>query len=82
MDSVGFMFAGPGAAPEELFLRSMICCVIQLLSFGASVNDCNLQIARSHLGHLACQREAILLSRGMLEFKVFWLMSLQLLVGN
>src|SRR5215469_17978996 len=42
MDSVGFIPAAPGAAPEELFLRSMICRVIELLSFGASVNDCNL----------------------------------------
>src|SRR5215472_8512295 len=33
MDSVGFLFVAPGASPEELISRSMVCCVISLLSF-------------------------------------------------
>src|SRR6516162_9175605 len=30
IDSVGFMFAAPGAVPGELISRSMICCDIYL----------------------------------------------------
>jgi hypothetical protein len=47
-----------------------------------SVNDGDLADPWSYLGHLPCQRETILLSRGMLEFKVFCLMRLELLVGH